>query len=172
MADIALADAKEVKITNASAKNSENKLKTRILKDTAIVCSIIKRLSMFGKDGPNKANLLKINAWNFDDYVLASELPSMIAFGADWLYDSLRLCDCLEWYCHRFDGKMIVGYADIDYVPELFYRYNVTVFPTVIIFEDGELFTRLEGFEYREQIDDLIYRFFGYLPYDPKAKRF
>ncbi len=126
---------------------------------------------LFGKDGPKRAKPLKINAWNFDDYVLPSELPALVAFGADWLIDSLRLCSCLEWYCHRFDGKMIVAFADIDYVPELFYRYNVTEFPTLIIFEDGKEFARLEGFKHHQQIDDLIFKFYGYLPYDPKAKR-
>lgn len=119
----------------------------------------------------NKAKPLKMNAFNFDEYIAKSNLPALIGFGANWQMDSLYMYDALEWFCHKFDEKMIVAYADIDYVSELFYRFDVTDFPTLIIFEDGKEFARHVGYDYIDEIDDLIKSFYGYLPYDPKARR-
>ena len=117
-----------------------------------------------------RAQPLKINAWNFDDYVLTSDLPAMVGFGADWDIDSIWMHNALQWFAHRFDGKMIVAYANIDYVPTLFYRYEIFDMPTVIIFEDGKEFSRLVGYKYHGQLDEMVDKFFGYLPYDRENK--
>ena len=113
---------------------------------------------------------LEVNAWNFDEYILTSDLPALVCFGANYQKDSLFLYNALEWYAQRFDGMMIVAYANIDVVTPLFGRCNVTEYPTLIIFEDGKEFSRMVGYDYHGDIDDLLYNFFGYLPYDRTAK--
>lgn len=115
---------------------------------------------------------LKINRLSFKSIILQSKSPVLLEFGAIWDSDSRDLYDNLKWYCKMFENRMLVCYVDYEDMSDFFSEYEIQKLPTLIIFEDGKPFARHIGFNSQSEIDNLLLRFFGYLPYDPKHKPF
>ena len=111
---------------------------------------------------------LKINELSFEDIVLKSDIPFFLAFGAYWDVASLALFREIENYSAKFDGLIRFGILDYDYLPEIFCDYNIKEIPTMMIMEDGKEFSRKEKYGGNIDIETLLYKFFGYLPYTPK----
>ena len=88
----------------------------------------------------------------------------MLLFGAVWNSSSRKLEAELERIGKRFDKKLLVGYVDMDYAVDLFYKYDVRDIPTTIIFEDGEPCMTEVGYTGTYQFDEFLDRFFGVLP--------
>ena len=92
----------------------------------------------------------------------------LVVFGAMWDTSSRMLFNLMDEYGELLDGKLITARADIDYVPELFCDYKVTVIPTMIIFDGGVPFKPHEGYNGFGDVDKYLYSFYGYLPYKAK----
>jgi thioredoxin 1 len=114
---------------------------------------------------------LKISLMTFESAVLQSEKPVLLVFGATWDHDSICLFDMLDWYGEKLDKKLVTGVVDYDYVPDIFTDYQVYDLPTMIIFEGGKPVERRTGYRGAGEIDSLLERFWGYLPYVPRFKR-
>ena len=108
---------------------------------------------------------LPVNMLAFECAILKADKPVLVVFGAYWDYGSRQLFEQIEWCGKTLDGKLITARADIEYVPELFYEYNILELPTMIIFEDGEPFKPYVGFHNLGDIDKYLDSFFGYRPY-------
>ncbi len=110
---------------------------------------------------------LPINMLAFESSVLQAEKPVLVVFGALWDSGSRMLFKLLEEYGEKLDGRLITAKADIDYVPELFFDYKVTDIPTMIVFDGGVPFKPRVGYRGFGDIDEYLYSFYGYLPYEP-----
>ena len=108
---------------------------------------------------------LKLNMLTFDSIVKQCDRPAFVVFGAVYNSDCRALFYKLPEYAKKLDKRMYFAIADIDVVLEYFYEYEVVNMPTTIIFEDGKPYARVEGPLRYEDIDRMIYNFFGYLPY-------
>lgn len=159
--DIVRADVKGPKKTNAFARSSKSRSKTLILKDTVIVCSIIKKTETV------KMKPLPVNMLAFESAILKCEKPVLVVFGAMWDRGSRTLFALLEEYGEKLDGKLVTAKADFDYVPEIFCDYNIQEVPTMIVFDGGEPFKPYVGYHGFDDIDKYLYSFYGYLPYKP-----
>lgn len=114
---------------------------------------------------------LPINMLGFESAVLRSKIPVLVVFGAIWDYGSSALFNHMVWYGEKLDGKMKTAIADIDVVIELFYKYEIIDLPTMVIFENGEPFKKRKvGYYSDTDIDEFLYSFFGYLPYESRYK--
>lgn len=108
---------------------------------------------------------LKIGLLNFECSVLRSELPVLLVFGAVWDADSRQLYSQLERIGEKYDGKLITGIVDYDYVPDIFSEYEVYDIPTAMIIEDGREFKRRFGYKGLKTLENFLNYFFGVLPY-------
>ena len=110
-------------------------------------------------------NPLKINLLNFESSVLQSDVPVLLVFGAVWDEDSRLLFYQLDEFAEKLDGKLKTGIVDLDYVPDIFYDYEVYDIPTMMIFEDGVPFESKIGYRDSRDMEDFLFYFFGYLPF-------
>ena len=83
-------------------------------------------------------SLLEVSDEAFDDAVLRSALPAVVAFSAPWC----RPCDAVEaildGLAARTSGRVSFVRVDVDENPLAAARHGVLSLPTVIVFEGGE----------------------------------
>ena len=90
----------------------------------------------------------------FDD-VLNSKL-AVVDFSAVWCGPCQMLAPVLEELSDEMDGEADFFSADVDENRDLAYDYDIQSIPAIVIFSNGEEFTRTVGFQPKEDIKELI----------------
>ncbi|MFG1920343.1 thioredoxin [Cryptosporangium sp. NPDC048952] len=70
--------------------------------------------------------------------VLASEIPVLVDFWADWCGPCHRLRPTLEALAEEWAGRVRVVSLDIDANPNVARDYGILSAPTLTLFRDGE----------------------------------
>ena len=109
---------------------------------------------------------LRIGYLNFP-WVYEADLPVLLAFGAEWDTDSLYRWRNLEHISEKYDGKLIIGFVDIEYARGIFSKFKITDFPTLIAIDCGKELKPMVGLKYVDDIEEYIQYIFGVLPYSP-----
>lgn len=108
--------------------------------------------------------MLFIDRQNFKKEVLESPVPVLVHFTTPWC----GLCRAIEpllinWQNRWGDNVRLVA-INPDRNFTLAKAYNLTNLPTVILFEDGQAVSRLEGFASREEFSRALDKLpLGYL---------
>ena len=77
--------------------------------------------------------------------MLASDLPVLVEFTADWCPPCKMIAPVLASIADDYDGRMRVLAIDADTNPETMRRYNVLGMPTLALFVGGEPVLQLTG---------------------------
>jgi thioredoxin 1 len=89
---------------------------------------------------------------NFREKVLTSSTPVLVNFGAPWC----GLCRVVEpmliQFRDRWDDRIKLVNVNADENFKLASCYKLTTLPTSILFVDGQIVYRLEGFKGREDL--------------------
>jgi thioredoxin 1 len=89
---------------------------------------------------------------NFREKVLTSSTPVLVNFGAPWC----GLCKVIEpmliQFHDRWDDRIKLVNVNADENFKLASCYKLTTLPTSILFVDGQIAHRLEGFRGREDL--------------------
>jgi thioredoxin 1 len=81
----------------------------------------------------------------FDEEVLASDVPVLVDFGADWCGPCRALEPVIEKLAEKHAGKVRVVRVDADASAAIAARYRVRALPTVISFVGGQEHKRHTG---------------------------
>jgi thioredoxin 1 len=96
----------------------------------------------------------------FADEVLASELPVLVDFWADWCPPCHRLAPVLEELAAEYAGRARIVKLDVDANPATTRAYGVMSMPTLAFFRSGARVSQTVGyqprFRLREQIDAVL----------------
>jgi thioredoxin 1 len=96
---------------------------------------------------------------NFEAEVLKSTQPVLVDFWAEWCQPCKLLGPTIDKLANEYDGKVKVGKMDMDSNRDVAIKYGISNIPTVILFKDGEVATKLVGLrkeaEFKEAIDKL-----------------
>src|SRR5687768_17459246 len=96
----------------------------------------------------------------FHREVLASEIPVLVDFWAQWCPPCHRLEPVLDDLAAEFAGRARIVRLDVDANPETTRAYGVRSMPTLCVFRDGELVSQTVGAQaksrLRAQIDAAI----------------
>jgi thioredoxin-like negative regulator of GroEL len=87
----------------------------------------------------------EINENEFDEQVLASKQPSLVAFVAGWSQASERIEPVLKEVAEACSGVVRVFRLDVDDNPDLGTAYGIQSVPTLIFFCDGAVRIKLIG---------------------------
>ncbi len=93
---------------------------------------------------------------NFDQEVLASELPVLVDFWASWCGPCRMVAPIVAQVAAEHDGVVKVGKVNVDEEPALAMRYQVSSIPTLLVFRGGELVNKAVGAMPKANIEALL----------------
>ena len=79
-----------------------------------------------------------ITGANFAEEVIASDVPVVVDFWAEWCAPCHQVAPVLDAIAEERGETIKVVKVNIDEEPELASRYGVVSIPTIILFKDGE----------------------------------
>ncbi|GJQ58463.1 MAG: thioredoxin [Candidatus Scalindua sp. AMX11] len=95
---------------------------------------------------------------DFDQIVLASEVPVLVDFFADWCGPCKTQTPTLIELSEVYDGKIKIVKVDIDVEEsqELATKYGVMSVPTLILFKNGEVEDKMVGVTSKSVLEQKI----------------
>jgi len=88
----------------------------------------------------------------FADDVLASDLPVLVDFWAEWCPPCHRLKPVLADLSTEYAGRVRIVTVDVDANPDLQRRYGVMSMPTLSVFRNGEVVSQVVGFHSKSKV--------------------
>ncbi|MGH2633634.1 MAG: thioredoxin [Tepidiformaceae bacterium] len=82
----------------------------------------------------------------FEAEVIASGLPTVVDFSTDWCPPCRRLSPIVEELSAEYAGRVRFVKVDGDTSPEVTAKYGVRGFPTLLVFDKGQVAQRIAGF--------------------------
>lgn len=98
---------------------------------------------------------MKVTEQNFNE-MMASGLPVMIDFSATWCGPCKALAPRVEEIAAEYEGKAIVGTADVDECPDLAAQFRIRNVPTVLFFKGGEVKDKSVGLVAKETLAEKL----------------
>lgn len=87
----------------------------------------------------------ELSAATFDEEVVASPVPVLVEFWAQWCPPCKVLAPILDELAAEHGEALRVRKVNSDEDPELAARFEVMAVPTILLFVEGELRQRLVG---------------------------
>lgn len=102
--------------------------------------------------------LKHINEDNFKTEVLEAEKVTLVDFFAIWCGPCQMLAPVLEKISNS-RADFDIAKIDIDQLPDLAVEYGVEVVPTMVIFKNGKVMNKFEGFKSESEIVEEVSKY-------------
>jgi thioredoxin 1 len=89
--------------------------------------------------------VLELTDATFDEEIIASPVPVLVEFWAEWCPPCRLLAPILDAIAAEHSDRLRVRKVNSDERPELALRYDVMSVPTILVFSQGELRQRMVG---------------------------
>lgn len=87
---------------------------------------------------------ITITEENFDE-LLKDGKTFMVDFGATWCGPCKALGPIVDEIANEYEGRAIIGTADVEECPDIAARYRIRNVPTILFFKGGELKDKAVG---------------------------
>ena len=96
----------------------------------------------------------EVDELNHDDFI--SQGLVGLGFFSEWQMDCLTMSPVIDSLAEDFEDKIFFGMVNIEDCEELAERHEVTKLPALLIFRDGELIERIDGFNSEGVLREMI----------------
>lgn len=97
-----------------------------------------------------------LDAASFAAFIATEPSPVVVDFWAPWCGPCRALAPRLEQLAGQFEGQVQLRKLNVDDVPELAAAYGVRGIPTLILFKDGQVHSRLVGLHDETQLSSWV----------------
>ena len=99
---------------------------------------------------------MKITSENFNKEVMASEIPVLIDFWAEWCTPCKMMSKVVEELEEELKGTIKVGKVNVDEETKLATKYGIMSIPTFMIFKNGEVVQTKIGMQDKEELKRML----------------
>ncbi len=97
-------------------------------------------------------NVVTITDANFAAEVLASSVPVLVDFWAEWCMPCRMLAPTVDELAGEYDGRIKFGKLNVDQNREAAKQYGITGIPALLIFKNGQLARKIVGVKPKKDI--------------------
>jgi thioredoxin 1 len=87
----------------------------------------------------------ELTAATFDEAVAGAEVPLVVDLWAEWCPPCHALAPVLDGIAAEHADELRIAKVDVDAHPEIARRFDVMSFPTLLVFDGGQVVRRLVG---------------------------
>lgn len=102
------------------------------------------------------AKPLEFTDSNFDTEVLASDVPVLVDFWAEWCGPCKMIAPSVEELANELEGKAKIGKVDVDSNQEVASKFGIRSIPSLLIFKNGEVVDQIVGAVPKNQIQSKL----------------
>ncbi len=88
---------------------------------------------------------VEITDANFEQEVVASGVPVLVDFWAEWCGPCRMIASTVEGVAEEYTGKVKVGKVNVDENGGTATRFNIRGIPTLLLFKDGKVVDQRVG---------------------------
>ena len=98
---------------------------------------------------------MKVTEENFNS-IISTDKPVMIDFGATWCGPCKALAPRIEEIEKEYQGRAVVGTADVDECSDLAAQFRIRNVPTVLFFKGGQPVDKSIGLVAKESLTEKL----------------
>ena len=98
-------------------------------------------------------DLLHVTDENFDKEIIASDIPAIVEFWAEWCGPCKMVAPAVEQLAEEYKGKVKVAKMDVDQNRATPARFGIRNIPTLMLFKGGEVAQVIVGAQPKNYIE-------------------
>jgi len=107
------------------------------------------------------ANIVQLEAGNWQTEVTGSNIPVLVDFWAEWCGPCKAIAPSLDEMSTELAGKLKIGKVNVDVSPELAGQFGVRSIPTLLLIKNGKIEHSMVGAKSKSAMKSEIEPFLG-----------